>query len=129
MTFLDWILSLFRSPMLTSYKFWFIRRDDDGFITEVTVRFYEGQIKEVDEVNALTREIEKNMRYVRERRLLANELTHLASSESCKELSGDDCIIYTPSNFGQIKTVEELKVFLNSEIAKDVSREVIAEQK
>lgn len=29
---------------LTDYKFWFIRRDDNGFITEVAVRFYEGEM-------------------------------------------------------------------------------------
>ena len=115
--------------MLASYKFWFIRRDDDGFIKEAAIRFYEGSIQEVDVINPDTRATEKAMRYVRSKRLIPSELGHLSSQKTCKESDGNDCITYTSDDFGPIKTTEELRVFLNGELARDTLRESINEQK
>jgi len=77
------------------YKFWFIRRDNDGFIIEAAVRFYEGKYK--DKV------------YIRTKKL--------------------DTKIYTDKDFGLIKTDDELRKFLNQQLAKIKGREAIPEQK
>lgn len=108
--------------MLTDYKFWYIKRDDNGFITECTVRFYEG-------------EIQKKV-YVRTKRLQSKDLSHLSKDikgkmglEITKEIDGNDVVGYTSKDFGEIKTDDELRLFLNKELAKDKSREPVDEQK
>lgn len=106
----------------TDYKFWYIRRDDFGVIEEAAIRFHEGEIvtqmEDGEEVQV----------YIREKRLKANQLNHLKSNKTKKELSGDDTVIYDPSDFGTISTDDELRTFLNGEIKKDTSRQVINEQ-
>lgn len=104
--------------MKTDFKFWYIRRDDNGFIEEATVRFYEGDL------------VMKNGKVVYERtkRLGKDDLKHLDSIFK-KESNGNDAKVYTQNDFGLIKTDEELVSFLKSEIKKDKDREVINEQK
>jgi len=112
--------------MYTDYKFWFIRRDDDGFITEVAVRFYEGEYA-TDEGQQV---------YTRTRRLQTlDDLKHLARIVKGKpilkgvsESNGNMAVYYEPADFGRIKTDDELRVFLNKELAKDTTREPIEEQ-
>lgn len=108
--------------MLTDYKFWYIRRDDNGFITEAAIRFYEGEMQDVIEDGQTVN------RYVRTKRLAPDETPH-KDKPKVKESSGADAILYTPSDFGQIKTDDELREFMKNEIAKDKDREVIKEQK
>ena len=111
--------------MRTDYKFWYIRRDDNGFITEVAVRFYKGDYQIIDGKGT----------YVRTKRLTPTkgELNHLAKSDGnisySIEVSGKEAVVYLPKDFGQIKTDGEIRVFMNTEIAKDTGREVINEQK
>jgi len=107
--------------MFTDYKFWYIRRDDDGFITEAAVRFYEGHYVSGE--------------YVRTKRLPVAELTHLAKKVKDKlgiqflnETNQNEVVVYTQEDFGQIKTDDELRTFLNKEISKDKIRTVIPEQ-
>ena len=107
---------------LTDYKFWFIRRDDDGFITEAAVRFYEGDHQPV------TVGGETSIKYVRAKRLKKNDLKHL-DDKYVKESSGVDAKLYTPDDFGLIKTDDELRAFLNGELTKDKTRIPIKEQK
>lgn len=112
--------------MLTDYKFWFIRRDDNGFITEVAVRFYEGD--QVLENGKLA--------YKRSKRLqTAQDLAHLAQVidgktvvVGLKENNGNVAVYYTPTDFGRIKTNKELCLFLNKELLKDPNRMPIPEQ-
>ena len=42
--------------------------------------------------------------------------------------SGRDCVMYTADDFGVISTDDELRAFLNAELAKDSSRQPIPEQ-
>jgi len=100
---------------LTDYKFWFIRRDDDGFITEAAVRFYEGGY-------------DAEGTYVRSKLLEKIDLKHL-DKKFVKDSNGTDTKLYTQADFGSIKTDDELRTFLNSELAKDTKREPIKEQK
>jgi hypothetical protein len=103
---------------LTDYKFWFIRRDDDGFITEAAIRFYEGETIKSGKENV----------YIRNKRLEAKDLKHLSSLTYKKEIGGKDTVIYTPYNFGKIKTDNKLREFLNKELAKDKGRQPIKQQ-
>lgn len=122
--------------MFTDYIFWFIKRNDDGFITEAAVRFYEGdyQDKQVEDVNG---NIETKSVYVRSNRLEKFEqLEHLAKDVDGKpaikgitESNGKLCVYYSQKDFGDIKTDDELRSFLNIEISKDKGRQVIPEQK
>lgn len=111
--------------MKTDYKFWYIKRDDNGFITEVAVRFYEGEYQTID----------GEEKYVRTKRLAVSkgELNHLAKEDGnisyTKEITEKEAIVYRVKDFGQIKTDDEIRVFLNKEIAKDKGREVIDAQK
>lgn len=122
-------LKLGAIQMQTSYKFWYIKRDDDGFIIEATVRFYEGETLAKDELkmdingNLATTSI---IRYRRSRRLQEADLPKTKIIK--KELSGNDVVLYTPKDFGQIKTDNELRNFLNSELMKDNLRTPIPEQ-
>ncbi len=104
---------------LLQYKFWYITRDDDGFITEAGIRFYEGQKKDVEVLDFGTNKIKTENRFVREKRLSVKELKDLSSKATRKEANGDDAIVYTPEHFGKIKSNEELCLFLNKELAKD----------
>jgi len=113
--------------MKTDYKFWYIKRDDDGFITQATIRFYEGEV---------TTENEKGVpvtRYRRTKRLETfDDLQHLKKDgivKGLKEVNGKVAVFYNQENFGQIKTDDELRDFLNKELEKDKSREPIEEQK
>lgn len=101
------------------YKFWYITRNDDGFITEAGIRFYEGQKKNVEIENLITKEKQTVNMFVREKRLTPIELKDLSSKATRKEANGDDAIVYTPAHFGKISSNYELRLFLNKELAKD----------
>ncbi len=115
--------------MLTSYKFWYIKRDDDIHISEAAIRFYEGEITAKDEVvNWQTKEVAPVIRYRRTKRLQKEELPHFFGKTTKRELFGD-CIVFTPSDFGNISTQVELEAFLNGELQKDISRQAIDQQR
>ena len=110
----------------TDYKFWYITRNDNGFITEAGIRFYEGDITTKNElVNEVLTPV---TRYRRTKRLKKINLKHL-DKKFKKESSGKDAKVYNQSDFGQIKTDDELRSFLNKEIKKDKTRQAIDEQK
>ena len=115
--------------MLCSYKFWYIKRDDSGFITEAAIRFYEGDITTLSESVGVSLIATPVTRYRRVRKLQEDDLRHLKSKKIKKDSNNQDSIVYNPEDFGQIKTDDELKVFLNSEIIKDPMRIPINEQK
>lgn len=106
----------------TDYKFWYIRRNDAGFIIEAAVRFYEGnyETKVIDGVS-------KNV-YVRSKRLDIPDLGYLGDQEVRIETNGNKTILYKPDDFGAIKTDNELRLFLNKQIDKDRGRATIPEQ-
>ena len=104
--------------MLTDYKFWYIRRDDDGYITEAAIRFYEGEV--VMDGAELT--------YRRTKRLSKADLAHFKDKAFIKEDSGKDARLYTQADFGRIKTDNELRLFLKGELLKDTDRSGIVRQ-
>lgn len=113
---------------LTDYKFWYITRDDNGFITEIAVRFYEGDITTDLEHDAISNTMKPVIRYRRTKRLKKNDLGHLVRKFR-KEKNGNDVRIYHKSEFGTIKTDDELRLFLDDELFKDKSRIPIIEQR
>jgi hypothetical protein len=117
--------------MLTSYKFWYILRNDNGFITEAAVRFYEGEFTTLPEKKAQLGGgfIDENVtRFRYKDRLTKDQIAYLGVATK-KELSGKDCAIFTLAHFGKIKTDIELTKFLNKQIAKDTERTPVDKQK
>jgi hypothetical protein len=116
--------------MLTAYKFWYIKRDDNGFITEAAIRFYEGELttkNEIDDSVVGNQTTKSVTRFRFDSRLSANEFNYLGVS-TIKEQSNKDCALFDQSHFGRIKTDDELRLFLNNQIAKDQTRTPIDQQ-
>lgn len=113
--------------MNKDYKFWYIRRDDDGFITETAIRFYEGEYGEVEVIYAIAKMPKFETRYIRTKRLTRGDLTGL-KGRFAKGANKDSVKLYFPADFGQIKTDDELRLFLNKELAKVKGRQAIKEQ-
>lgn len=114
--------------MKTDYKFWYVKRDDDGFITEATVRFYEGDYGTKKKINYDTGEYDDVVAYIRTKKLTKNDLGYTKSKKFKADALGGDVLLYTPEDFGNINTDDELRAFMNTEIKKDKSREPIPEQ-
>jgi hypothetical protein len=113
--------------MKIEYKFCFITRDDDGFIVNCGIRYYEGDVTTEDEKDMFGK-LASITRHRRTKRLKKIDLPHLATREVKLEailidgkmfFGGGEAFLYTPKDFGQIKTDDELRVFLNSELRKD----------
>lgn len=95
---------------LIDYKFWYIRRDDDGFITEAAIRFYTGDI---------TTEIEFGQSVTRYRRTqrvgqtIMNTALNKYGVQIIFDGSGNTAVLLTPTQFGKIKTDAELVSYCN----------------
>ncbi|KKK78086.1 hypothetical protein LCGC14_2847090 [marine sediment metagenome] len=98
--------------MDVQYKFRWILRDDDGVIIQVSIAFYSGNYNSKKNTFSIRRKLKKS------------SLRHLRS----RRFKGDD-VLYGPENFGIISTDDELRNFLNTEIAKDKTRKAIPEQR
>lgn len=94
-------------------KWWYVKRNDDGFITEATVRFYEAEINTKDET------------VVENGKLKAKPVTKLRITRPVdvsnrknikKDANGVDTVLYTQKDFGQIKTDEELRSFCDQQL-------------
>lgn len=104
--------------MDTQYKFRWILRDDDGIIEKALIAFYEGIYFPDDE------------RFINMLKLDRSKLSHLKSQKFNRgrdDIEAD--VLYTPDDFGVISTDDELRTFLNEELAKDNSRVPIPEQR
>ena len=109
---------------LVDYKFWYVTRDDNRFITECAVRFYSGE--ESAKLEHDLDGVEKSVtRYRRSKRLQGAELPAKAKK---KDASGRDTVVYTPEDFGRISTDGQLRTFLKGEIGKFSGRSPIKEQ-
>lgn len=109
--------------MLIAYKLWYVKRDDDDIITEVAVRFYEGLMVTEPKFDITKREI-LPCTYFKRKRLQRIE-TPFLSGEYVKDSEGLDCKLYSQKDFGKIKLNSELKLFLDKELAKDLTRSLI----
>lgn len=112
--------------MKTSYKFWYVSKNDDGFIDEVAVRFFEGilvtnvvQFEDPTTGEVSSREVEE---YQRTKRLSKKDLPHI-KNEAVVEENGNECILYTDSDFGKTKDLDDVILFLNSELLRDKKRQ------
>ena len=116
--------------MKTDYKIWCIKRDNSVPkpypIMTVVVRFYEGNITTKNERNpeggvmAVTR-------YRRTKRLGGKVLPHFRLM--VRESNGNEAIYFSQKDFGVITTNDELRLYLNGQLAKDKTRTPIDEQK
>lgn len=120
--------SLSAAKPLTDYKFWYIKRNNAGQITEAAVRFYEGAITTKLEHVPGTTTPQLVTRYRRTKRLQRADIPYIPE-RFVKELSGNDAKIYTPQDFGVIYTDDQLRTFLNSKLLGDTQRDAIPEQR
>ena len=104
--------------MKVDYKWWFVKRDDNGKITEVAVRFYEGDYQTIAEQQV----------YVRSAKLGAGDVAVNLKGSATVDSSGSYARKYTMDDFGDISTDDELRDFCNSELVKDKTRTPIPEQ-
>ena len=119
--------------MLTSYNFWYVIKEDDVHISEVAIRFYEGDISTKNEKkhdpDPRLDSIAPVTRYRRTKRLQVEDLPHESNRRTKKENDGNDCFIYTNKDFGVTSDLDDIRVFLNKVLNKDKDRTPIDEQK
>jgi hypothetical protein len=94
--------------MLTDYKFWYIRRNDDIHIDEIGIKVYEGDITTENEYDSLSKEYTPVTRYRR---------FNIIGTRR-----------YTKDDFGLVSNERDLITFLNKELSKDRNRTPIKEQ-
>ena len=99
------------------FKYWFIRRDDAGFITEVAVRFNE----------IATGKDSKNNDIIVRNKLNKSDLFSIQKPTK-KTINVIEHFIYTSADFGNIKTDTELHNFMVDEVKKLTSYAPTVEQ-
>jgi hypothetical protein len=108
--------------MYISYKFFYVSKDNDsGLITEAAVRFYEGEDQEVEVTDPVTNEVTTVTQYVRVNRLGHTDVPEIGGTW---RTDGDNqpISVFTPAQFGEISDEDELRLFLNQEMAKHETR-------
>jgi hypothetical protein len=93
--------------MLIEYKFWYINRDDDGFIDRAAIRFFS------DDASTGA--------YQRTSQFTLDELRAIFPTEDIQAAFGDPArlaVVFTPEQFGVIKTDQELARFATAQLAK-----------
>ena len=104
--------------LFQDYKWWFVKRDDNGFITEVAVRFYEGEHQTIEGV----------LTYVRTAKLGAGDMPETRSGTPVLDSVSAYARHYNQNDFGHIKTDDELRAFCDAQLALDTTRTPIPEQ-
>lgn len=106
--------------MYTDYKIWFIKQDNNGFIEEVGVRFYEGDYiieNEEEKYRSL-----KRLSKFKDLEYLAKDLGGEKLIKGITENNGKFAVYFSREDFGDIKTQEELTLFLDKKLAEDPIR-------
>ena len=106
--------------MRTSYKFWFVTRQDDIHISEVAVRFYEGEV--ITQNEKVDMDIVPVTRYRKIRQLTKAELPHEKDRTHITDKNGKECLIYTDKDFGVTSDLDDVVLFLNGVLKKDKNR-------
>ena len=115
--------------MQIDYKFWYIKKDDNGFITECTVRFYEGSTMPVSVTHPITGDTIQMDKHVRTKRLKKVDMPDNKSATFVPEgVTQNEVAVYTSDDFGVTDDEDVVRAFLNTEIAKDNSRTPISVQ-
>ncbi len=118
------------SDLLThmDYKFWFIHRDDDGFITHCAIHIFEGEIGQVNKTSLSKKHnvgkkgsqrynaVEPVNGYKRRNRLQKKDLLHIKDITFLPNLNGVELPVFTDAQFGKIKTDEELSIYFDNMI-------------
>lgn len=101
--------------MKISYKFNHITKADDIHISEVGVRFYEGDTVLVQSLSG-----EEVPQYKLMRRLGVEDIE--SEREVRFDIYNQPYFIYTDKDFGVTTDVDDIRIFLNKVIAKDKNR-------
>lgn len=113
--------------MQISYKFWYITREDDVHISEAAIRFYEGEDKDVTFKDFFSGKEKTEKRYVRTKRLKPKDIPELDGTFR-QESDGSYCRVYTSADFGTLTSDDELRLFVNKEMAKHKGRTLQKDQ-
>ena len=136
--------SLLAAPRI-EYKFWYVKQADNGLITELAVRVFEGDYQTVQvQVSPGSLETVPREVFVRSKRKPASEMPYLKSKKKKKDNevinpgTTREAIIYGPSDFGEIvcpagevnnpTTCPAVHSFLRSEFGKDPQLKQVREQ-
>ena len=106
--------------MQTSYKFWYIKRENDIHISEVAVRFFEGEVTTENE--RVDMDIVPVTRYRKIKQLTKLELPHEKDRKHITDKNGKECLIYTDEDFGVTDDLDDVRLFLNGVLNKDKNR-------
>ena len=112
--------------METSYKFWFITRDDDGFIIKCAVKFFEGETSEQEDDTPLGPQT--LTRYRASKELQGADLPHFINREKMLDMRGMETVVFTYVDFGAIKEEVELRAYLNGQLQLDAARAAVISQ-
>jgi hypothetical protein len=91
----------------------YVKRDDDGYITEVAVRFRTGTYQMVSHLNPLTKAVTQESQYVPTTKLSVASFSALSSFSLATVSDDANCFLFTQKQFGKIKTDAELWKYLN----------------
>lgn len=113
--------------MRIDYQFAYIRWNNDNptnlFIDKVGIKFSEGSWQNIND--PIDGELKNT--YVREKQLKKSDLES-KKGNVIKDEKANEMIIFTNSDFGNISKIEDLRIFLNKEIAMDKNRIPIDKQ-
>jgi len=114
--------------MQTNYNIWYIRREDDVHIDESAVWFFEGNVNTKNEFDDTAKKVIPVTKYRKLKILQMKDLPQFSDKQFVKDSDGNDAVLFTSKDFGDVSTEEELRLFLNIELAKDKTRTPIPEQ-
>lgn len=113
---------------LVDYKFWFITRDDAGFIVRAGIRFFQGSVTPEAEYNIVDGTFQTVTRYRRTAQLSGAILSSALGLPIINDSAGNPAILVSSAQFGAIKTDSELCAYLNSLLVSLPSYQAIPQQ-
>lgn len=106
------------------YKLAYVTRNDNYYITEIGVMFYEGSFETVTVPDLKTGTTTKTItQYVRSKRFDKTEIAVASAQKTRVNRANQQIIVYTDNDFGQATNTAQLQVFLDKELAKNVSKQ------
>ncbi len=119
-------------PKTIEYEVWYTDQDDSGAFDRVAVNFYEDDIQSVvtpatPTVVTATTTIQgtpttTKQVYVPTKRLTKADMPQFSSMSPTIDATGGQAIVFTPKDFGTIKSLDGLETFLKTQLAKDTTR-------
>jgi len=110
------------------HKFWYIKRDDDGKITEAAVRVLEGDMYDVEVLQDDNETYKTESHFKADKPLNNSEMGFMGHSRTKESQRGVTHAVYTKADLGDISDTDELILFLNKKVQKDNTRQATPTQ-